>query len=95
MFRLRTMLSISAGYAAGYVAGAKAGRPAYERIVSTVNRYGGDLGLPAVPPKLHEATQSATDKANEEIINLRDKVRDSGMSGRPEAGREQGPTVAP
>lgn len=113
MFRFRTMLSLSAGYAAGYVAGAKAGRPAYDRIMTKVNRYADDLGLSSAQrmgedvlssaqqatmstaAKIHNATDTATDKANEEIVNLRDKVREGGASGRPEEGRQQAPTVTP
>lgn len=93
MFRMRTLLPVSLGYAAGYVMGARNGRPAYDRMMATVGRYADGYGLvPAHPP----VGETATDKANEELAALRDSTRDASPPvGRPDEGREHGPTIVP
>ncbi len=88
MFRLRTLLPMSVGYAAGYVMGARSGRPTYDRMMATVGRYAEGYGL---GPANHSG-ESAADKANDEIRHLRESAPDSTVpAGRPDEGRSHGP----
>jgi len=89
MLRLRSLLPVSVGYAAGYVMGARSGRPAYDRMLAALGKHAEGYGL--TPGRA-----TATEKANEEIADQRDRVRDgSAPVGRPDEGREHGPTVVP
>jgi hypothetical protein len=89
MFRMRTMLPVSLGYAAGYVMGTRSGRPTYDRLKATVGKYAEGYGL------THDG-QSSTELANEELADLRAKEGDGpSRVGFPDEGREHGPTVAP
>lgn len=91
MFKMRTLVTMTLGYAAGYVAGAKAGRPAYDRITAMFEQYAERLG---VPTSSDGSQATATDLANQEIGDLR-SGRSDGVPGRPDTGREHGATVVP
>jgi hypothetical protein len=58
-------------------------------MLAVVGRYAKGYGLAPGQP-------TATEKANEEIADQRDRARDgSPPIGRPDEGREHGPTVVP
>lgn len=52
MIRLRTLLTLSAGFAVGYVAGTAAGRPAFERLCDRSGSIASALGLTDVAERI-------------------------------------------
>lgn len=92
MFRLRTVATIAIGFGAGYIVGTKAGRPAYDRLVASLNEAAGQLGL----TRAVGDGQTSGDATNDELANLRETAT-VGVPGQPDQGRKHAaiPTPTP